>query len=431
MAEYPDFVKTCGFGSVTGILGANCRHTFHPFIPDVMERTYTDQQLEELKAKPFEYEGKQYDTYTATQQQRKIERTIRKWERRKAAAVNEKDTQTAQIRINMLKQDYAKFSKAAGLKTQAERMKAYVPKGFTEANKTAIMEKGENAVKVAPEPTFAEKIGAIKTELANGGDYDTCVNKAGALVAEEYGKYKAEISTKLAPLESQRDELTAQIKEAFNNREQERYQDLSDKRIALNKQINAIKDGSAEWLKGKLSEVREMGTDGVDLSKHFLGKSQDNPIVKSAYSLYPKEWVMDSLAKGNIKVRRVSRGYHQEFIGYTEIGISGFSDRGKLSTAIHELGHRFETCVKGIKEAEARLYAKRASGEDLKWLGKGYRRDEKSRFDKWLSPYMGKDYGGRAYEIVSMGFDYAYTNPAELARDEDFQKWIYGLLAIG
>ena len=27
MAEYPDFVETCGYGSVTGIGGANCRCT--------------------------------------------------------------------------------------------------------------------------------------------------------------------------------------------------------------------------------------------------------------------------------------------------------------------------------------------------------------------------------------------------------------------
>lgn len=26
MAEYPDFEKTCGYGSVTGIGGANCRY---------------------------------------------------------------------------------------------------------------------------------------------------------------------------------------------------------------------------------------------------------------------------------------------------------------------------------------------------------------------------------------------------------------------
>ena len=43
---------------------------------------------------------------------------------------------------------------------------------------------------------------------------------------------------------------------------------------------------------------------------------------------------------------------------------------------------------------------------------------------------MGKDYGGRAYELVSMGFEYAYTNPTKLWEDEDFATWIYGILAL-
>lgn len=30
----------CGYGTVTGLCGANCRHTFHPFIPGVSERLY-------------------------------------------------------------------------------------------------------------------------------------------------------------------------------------------------------------------------------------------------------------------------------------------------------------------------------------------------------------------------------------------------------
>ena len=43
---------------------------------------------------------------------------------------------------------------------------------------------------------------------------------------------------------------------------------------------------------------------------------------------------------------------------------------------------------------------------------------------------MGKDYGGTAYELVSMGFQYAYTEPATLLKDEDMAEWIYGLLAL-
>ena len=127
--EYPDFEKTCGYGDVTGILGANCRHNFTPFIPGVMERTYTDEELANIDPPPFEYEGKTYSHYEATQKQREIERTVRKWARREAAAPDPKDKQAAQIRIRILKRKYKEFSKAANLRTQPERMKAYVPKG--------------------------------------------------------------------------------------------------------------------------------------------------------------------------------------------------------------------------------------------------------------------------------------------------------------
>ena len=123
--EYPDFEKTCGYGDVTGILGANCRHNFTPFIPGVMERTYTDEQLASIDPPPFEYEGKKYSHYEATQKQREIERTVRKWERREAAATDQKDKQAAQIRIRLLKQKYKEFSKAANLRMQPERMKVY------------------------------------------------------------------------------------------------------------------------------------------------------------------------------------------------------------------------------------------------------------------------------------------------------------------
>ena len=141
MEEYPDFEKTCGYGDVTGILGANCRHNFTPFIPGVMERTYTDEQLANIDPPPFEYEGKKYTHYEATQKQREIERTIRKWERREAAAATPEDKQACQIRIRRLKQKYNEFSKAANLRTQPERMKAYVPKNIDKTAKGDIMER--------------------------------------------------------------------------------------------------------------------------------------------------------------------------------------------------------------------------------------------------------------------------------------------------
>lgn len=130
--DYPDFAETCGLGSVTGIGGANCRHSFSPFIEGVTERTYSDDKLKEMKAenRKFTFEGKEYDGYTATQKQRQIESTVRKLKREQAAYKSAGLTdqhQAVSARIRRLNSEYKMFSKAAGLPMQKERMRALYP----------------------------------------------------------------------------------------------------------------------------------------------------------------------------------------------------------------------------------------------------------------------------------------------------------------
>ena len=94
------------------------------------ERTYTDDQLADIDKPPFEYQGKVYDQYHATQKQREIERTIRKYKRRemaaKAAGLDD-EAQVAKIRVRRLNQIYREFSKFADLPQQKERMKVLYP----------------------------------------------------------------------------------------------------------------------------------------------------------------------------------------------------------------------------------------------------------------------------------------------------------------
>lgn len=133
MAIYPDFVEECGYGHVQGIGGANCRHSFYPYIEGVSERTYTDAELEAMKPEnrpKIQFEGREYDDYQATQKQRQIERTVRKLKRRKTAfeaAGLKEDAQAANIRLRRLSKEYSEFSKAAGLPEQRERMKVLYP----------------------------------------------------------------------------------------------------------------------------------------------------------------------------------------------------------------------------------------------------------------------------------------------------------------
>ncbi len=124
---YPDFERTCGIGDVTGILGANCRHSWSAFVEGVMERTYTDKQLEHIDDDlGCEFDGKKYTAYEATQMQRRVERQIIKQKRLVTAykASEQKDEYyTAKAKLVRLNAKYKAFSKAAGLPLQWERTK--------------------------------------------------------------------------------------------------------------------------------------------------------------------------------------------------------------------------------------------------------------------------------------------------------------------
>lgn len=71
----------------------------------------------------FMFDGKEYNSYSASQMQRKIEREIRKWKRREAASVTDDDKAAAKTRLRRLNKKYREFSKAAGLPEQRDRLK--------------------------------------------------------------------------------------------------------------------------------------------------------------------------------------------------------------------------------------------------------------------------------------------------------------------
>lgn len=126
--EYPDFIETTGYGTGAGLGGWNCRHTFYPVVEGVSEATYSQADLDAMKGenRKFKFEGQEYDGYTATQEQRSIERTIRKLKREEtaynAAGLHNKEL-VVSIRIKRLSAKYKAFSRAAGLPEQRERMK--------------------------------------------------------------------------------------------------------------------------------------------------------------------------------------------------------------------------------------------------------------------------------------------------------------------
>lgn len=106
----------------------NCGHNAFPIILGVNEPQYTKEQLEKFRdenEKGVTVDGRHYTGYEATQKQRQFERAIRAQKRRVWAseARGDKDaTQEDKARMVRLKAEYERFSAAAGLRTENERL---------------------------------------------------------------------------------------------------------------------------------------------------------------------------------------------------------------------------------------------------------------------------------------------------------------------
>lgn len=124
-----DLVKVCGYGTVTGLCGANCYHQKFPVIPGISEPAYTQEELDRLNAeeqKPREFGGKTYTKYEALQHQRKLETTMRAQRQEikllEDGGAAEDDVIAARARYRGTSAEYARFSQAVDLPQQRERV---------------------------------------------------------------------------------------------------------------------------------------------------------------------------------------------------------------------------------------------------------------------------------------------------------------------
>lgn len=136
--KYPDFFKETGYGTVTGLKGANCTHDFYPFwegasvIPDDLE-----------EPAPVTINGREYDYYQVSQQQRKMERDIRAT-KREIEAQKAIGGDTAELQNQLRKQtaDYKQFSAVAGVKSKNNRLRV-INGGSQSTKKRALTRKAE------------------------------------------------------------------------------------------------------------------------------------------------------------------------------------------------------------------------------------------------------------------------------------------------
>lgn len=262
--------------------------------------------------------------------------------------------------------------------------------------------------------------------------------------SEEYKPVGEALARTLARLKELQDEYDALYKEsesidvdALSDKEAraraaERLDEIVARRRGIYKEMRTLRNSAdhKEAVSRLIAEARgeERGSLTVEEYKaHFGRKTDVRDVVADAYGRYPSSWVQASIDKSALHVKKVGRGYYDDHLN--ELMISGDGDDAR-NTAVHEVGHRMESTIRGILNAEKQFYEERTSGEETEWLGYGYGRTERTRRDDFVSEYMGKDYGGTAYELVAMGFEgvIGFTNRVDLSGDEDMRDWVTGIL---
>lgn len=119
--------EICGLGTVTGLLGANCYHTYYPYIKGISKRAYTDEQLKAWKNDtPKMYKGKEYTQYQAQQRMRQMETNMRAQRQTinllKLGGADKETITEERIKYRIQMQQYKDIAKFFGLKEQKERI---------------------------------------------------------------------------------------------------------------------------------------------------------------------------------------------------------------------------------------------------------------------------------------------------------------------
>ncbi len=124
-----ELISVCGLGDVSGLCGANCRHSYTAFVKGYSVRTYTPEQLRELEAKELDtrtWQGKQYNAYAAGQKQRQMETKMRSQrayvKQLQRGSGKADDIVAAKSKYLSTLRQYQGFSKKMELSEQMERV---------------------------------------------------------------------------------------------------------------------------------------------------------------------------------------------------------------------------------------------------------------------------------------------------------------------
>ncbi len=184
---------------------------------------------------------------------------------------------------------------------------------------------------------------------------------------------------------------------------------------------------SIESAENELSLLAELAREAVSLPVASRGTVKYSSIAPSCSEvaaagaeLAARYTHSDVLPVLVVKYNASKRAFHRG-------GEIHVNSRTSVSTVMHEITHGTEQQTPSILEAARRFLLKRANGERTRTLRRltgnpRYRADEYAFEDEFAKRgghhYMGKDYGSRATEILTMGIERLHADPLGFASDD-------------
>lgn len=200
-----------------------------------------------------------------------------------------------------------------------------------------------------------------------------------------------------------------------------------------------LEDAGVEFSDGRVllqSEAKDVDWSRTgSLVTASIKRSKAVRSVEEVAPYIPKRWVKDindtSLNKRNRGVKiEFDKNRRGEF-GDFEIRTDG------ANCSLHELMHAVEASSPRVSEFEKVFYRYRTKGEPTVRLkdvaGKGYKASEVTRPDKFYHPYVGKTYGGRYHEILTMAYAdtmFARGSANFASLDPELQAWLWSTIIL-
>ena len=198
---------------------------------------------------------------------------------------------------------------------------------------------------------------------------------------------------------------------------------------------NELSEKTIEIIHESLGSVIDFDKDANP--KDFTRSRDLQNTVQKSLSFFPKK-LTEELKGNGVKIEKgnAKRSCFDPYANKLKI-VKGQED---IETIVHELSHAIEDKNKNILKIEEEFYNRRTKGEPLQKLStvtgnRRYRSDEVTRVDKFINPYIGKEYKNprtgkpTAFELLSVGTQFLVSRPEKLMQDRDYARFVLGCLA--